>query len=68
MLETIDSNKPLPEVKRRIRALLKDIQDSDIHIDRMIVNNRHRIHFTLRNKDYALTGDIYKKVTSLKVL
>ena len=58
----LTKKQELPEIKKRIRALLPNILDSESRSDSVIINNTHSIHFTIRNKDYILTGTIAKRV------
>ena len=53
----------LAEVKRRIRALLPKIVDSECHPDGICINNGHSIHFSIRNNDYLLKGEIIKRIS-----
>ena len=65
-MKPLKENEILPEVKRRIRALLKESTASEVYADYksdlVLINYTHSIHFTLKNKDYALTGTIMKKI------
>jgi hypothetical protein len=70
-MQTINAEKPLPEIKRRIRELLKDknIKIQKIQVDRIIIGDKHRIHFTISTDNYLLTGDIYQRIIGgLKVI
>uniref|UniRef100_A0A6M3LXU9 Uncharacterized protein n=1 Tax=viral metagenome TaxID=1070528 RepID=A0A6M3LXU9_9ZZZZ len=60
---TLPEKEQLAEVKRRIRALLPKITDSECHVDGVVINSGHSIRFTIRNKDYLLKGQIIKRVT-----
>jgi len=60
-MKRLEEKAILPEVKRRIRALLPHIVDSDCKSDAIVINNTHSIHFTIRNKDYLLKGTIVKR-------
>jgi hypothetical protein len=67
-MDIINASKPLPEIKRRIKALFADVQESAVNVDRFIINDRHSIHFTIRNKDYAFNGTITKRTDMVKVI
>jgi len=58
----LPEKEQLAEVKRRIRALLPKITDSECHADGIVINTGHSIHFTIRNTDYLLKGEIIKRV------
>ena len=61
-MKKLEEKAILPEVKRRIRALLPLIAYSDCTSDGIVINTTHSIHFTIRNKDYLLKGIITKRV------
>jgi hypothetical protein len=67
-MDIINASKPLPEIKRRIKAVFADIQDSEVHVDRFMINDKHSIHFEIRNKDYAFKGTITKRTDMVKVI
>ncbi len=58
----LPEKEKLAEVKRRIRALLPKITDSECRPDGVVMNTGHSIHFTIGNKDYLLKGEIIKRV------
>lgn len=58
----LSEKEKVSEVKRRIRALLPNVLDSECESDGIIINTDHSIHFTIRNKDYLLKGTIMKRV------
>ena len=58
----VPEKEKLAEVKRRIRALLPKITDSECHPDGIVLNNGHSIHFEIKNNDYLLKGEIIKRV------
>ena len=58
----LSEREKLSEVKRRIRALLPKITDSKCCSDGIVINNGHAIHFTIRNSNYLLKGQIIKRV------
>ena len=61
-MKAIPKEKVFQETKQRIRALLKNITESDCRQDGVVFNDGHSIHFTLRNNDYHLKGTITKRV------
>jgi len=57
----------LPELKRRIKGALVDIQDSKLTSHNMIINNTHTIRFMVRNKDYLIEGTAVKRITDKEI-
>jgi hypothetical protein len=61
-MKPLTEKEVLPELKRRIKATLADIQDKELHSDGWVMQGRHTIHFMLRNKDYLIKGIAMKRV------
>jgi hypothetical protein len=53
----------LPELKRRIKGALINIEDVKLVSEGWVVNGNHTIHFTIRNKEYLLKGIAMRKVS-----
>ncbi len=61
-MKPLKDKEVLPELKRRIRASLVGIVESECKSDGCIFNGGHSIHFTIKNGDYLLTGTAMKRV------
>ncbi len=61
-MKHLTDKQKLPEVKRRIRAILNNVVESDIKSDGVIFNNSHSIYFTIANKDGVMKGCVTKRV------